>query len=731
MARNGDEGMLWRWGLIVHRLRWMVVAISVVIFLLMGTYARQLPGLLKDNGFEPRGSESSRGLNLLENELGVPPSSVTVVYESNSLNLTSLASRNNIMSSLEAVKKLPYVKQVSMNKTKRLNNRTDVQSAEIELNLNKSDALARYPHIRNLIHAPSGMKVYVNGPTATLYDIQKATKKDLSKSEILGLPIALVVLVLIFGSLWAAILPVIVGVMSVACTLGIAYFIALKYSLSNFMPNMVTMVGLAIGIDYALFVVSRFREELARQRAVSTAVARTCQMAGKSILFSGFAVLIGMLGMLFIDLPVMRALCLGGVLVVFSSVLLSHTLLLALLGILGHQINRFAVLPSLRKKRGNTAAWERIAFTVMKKPVAVVLLMSGLLVLLMLPVGGMKLGVPSAEVLPPTYESRQGSDLLKETYDERELNPIQAVVQTDGGTVWQERTIRDIRAFTDTISGLAGVKRVESYVTVLGDHTPEQTALMLQNGGLRQRVENLRLAKGSTAVITVVPRSTPDSKQASDLVRQLRKADSGSLKVSITGMSASRMDIMDRINRGLPAMVGFVMAITYFILFAAFRSVLLPLKAVLMNVLSLGASLGVVVIVFQKGLLAHLLHITSIGYVSIVLPVTIFCVVFGISMDYEVFLISRIKEEYEKTGDNEKSTAVGLTKTGGLITSAALILIVVVGSFVFTDIEITKALGVGLFSAIFIDATFIRVIVVPALMKLMGRANWWAPAWVK
>ncbi|WJH37218.1 MMPL family transporter [Paenibacillus sp. CC-CFT747] len=189
--------------------------------------------------------------------------------------------------------------------------------------------------------------------------------------------------------------------------------------------------------------------------------------------------------------------------------------------------------------------------------------------------------------------------------------------------------------------------------------------------------------------------------------------------------------MLDRINRGTPYVVGFVMVVTYFVLLLAFRSVLLPLKAVLMNVLSLGASLGIVVSVFQHGYGADWLNITSTGYVMATLPVIIFCVVFGISMDYEVFLISRIMEEYEKTGDNERSTAEGLKKTGSLITSAAFILVVVVGSFIFTDIEIIKALGIGLSCAVFIDATLIRVIMVPALMKLLGRANWWAPRWIK
>jgi RND superfamily putative drug exporter len=266
---------------------------------------------------------------------------------------------------------------------------------------------------------------------------------------------------------------------------------------------------------------------------------------------------------------------------------------------------------------------------------------------------------------------------------------------------------------------------------VLGNLPAGQTAALVKQESVRTQLEEQRLAKGRHAVIAVIPEWGPRTEETEELLRDIRALDAGPLQTLETGETAYRIDILDRITDGLPYVVGFVMVVTYFVLLAAFRSVLLPLKAVLMNVLSLGASLGIVVTVFQHGFLADLLQITSTGYVTNTLPVIIFCVVFGISMDYEVFLLSRIAEEYEQTGDNEQSTAAGLKLTGSLITSAAFILIVVVGAFIFTDIEIIKALGLGLSLAVLIDATIIRILVVPALMKLLGRANWWAPAWLK
>lgn len=729
MRESDKRGMFWRWGRVIYRHRWIVVLVSVLLFAGLGFFAEKVPELLKDNGFSPRGSESDIGLTRLQDQLGIAPSMVSLVYTSGTLDLMGRKETQTILDSLTNLKKLPYVGAIKVNDAARLDKGKGIQSVLIELNLSRTNALDKYPEIRSRIHAPQGMKVYVDGGTATLYDIQRATKKDMAKSEMLGLPIALIVLLLIFGTVWAALLPLIVGVMSVTVTLGITYFIARIYSLSNFLPNMVTMLGLAVGIDYALFIVSRFREELKRQPSVGEAVAMTCQMAGKSIFFSGFAVLIGMLGMLFINLPVMRALCLGGVLVVLTSVTISNTLLLALLGVFGHKINSFKVFPALQHMRENSTLWERIASFVMKHPIFFVLLMSGGLILMTIPIESMKLGVPTAEVLPPSYESRKGDDLLKQTYDVREANPIQIIVETHG-TVWERAAIRDIQAYSDKIRHTSGVNQVRSFITVLGNHPPAQTAALLGPNRMKQRFEEQKLAKGHAALLVVVPRSDPESAETASLIRQLRQIDSGPLHALVTGRAAYRVDMLERINRGFPAMIGFVMLVTYAVLLSAFRSVLLPMKAVLMNLLSLGATLGIVVTVFQKGWMANILHITSTGYVSIIQPVTIFCVVFGISMDYEVFLISRIIEEYEKTGDNERSTAEGLKKTGGLITSAAFILLVVVGSFIFTDIEITKAIGVGLFCAVFINATFVRILFVPALMKLLGRANWWAPRWL-
>jgi RND superfamily putative drug exporter len=719
----------------------LIVSIWIVLFIGLAFFAQKAPALLKDNGFTPKGSDSDLGLVQLQQKLDYPASTFTLIYQSDNQKLSDPQVSQKILDSLSELRKLPYVMDVSLVKASRLPvahfkgkaqnlKQENIQAVNVFVRLNADQALDHYANIKDKVRAPDGMQVSFTGGTAILFDMQDASKKDIVKSEVIGLPIAVVVLLIIFGTVLGAILPLIVGLMSVTVTLGITYFIAQSVSLSNFLPNIVTMLGLAVGIDYALFLVSRFREELKIQSSVAEAVAMTSQKAGKSIFFSGAAVLIGLFGMLFIDLSIYLSLCIGGVIVVSVSVLVAETLLLALLSLFGAKINVLRIIPIQFRKKEASRFWEKVAYGVMKRPVAIIIVMGSILLFLTYPIGQMKLGMPDSGVLPPSYESRAGTDLLNQAFDTREMNPIQIYVEADQ-EVWNEATIQQMQAYTKQLSQLSGIKAVQSYITEFTGQTPTETADLLKSNQLRNQLSELRLAKGKSASINIQPAFDPESSKTEHLVDTIRQLNAGGLNTMVTGGPAYRLDILQRIHNGIPKVVGFVMIVTYFVLLLAFRSILLPLKAVLMNMLSLGASMGMVVMVFQKGFLADALHITSIGYVSATLPVIIFCVVFGISMDYEVFLISRIAEEYEKTGDNERSTAEGLKKTGSLITSAAFILIVVVGAFIFTDIEIIKALGLGLTLAVLIDATLIRILIVPSLMKLLGRANWWAPHWIK
>lgn len=714
------------WGVWMYRLRWAMVILWGVLLLCSATFAADATKLLKDNGFTPHGSESERGMSMLGDTLGIPETTISIVYQSEGTDLTTPEWQSKLMASLEQVTELPYAEQPYFVEASRNDNDRTVQTINIPLTLNTDEALEEYSRLKTMLEAPDGVSMFITGGPAMLHDMQIASQSDIVKAEMIGLPIALVVLLIIFGTVIAALLPLIVGIASVSMTLGIVYFIAQDVSLSNFLPNIVTMLGLAVGIDYALFIVSRFREELAKQPSLEKAVAMTSATAGRSIFFSGVAVMIGLIGMLMIDLNIFRSLALGGILVVTLSVLVANTLLMSVLALIGRHVNRWRVIPSRLARDGQQKAWTRIAYGVMKRPMVLSVALFILFAVMMLPLGWIKLGVPDAEVLPPTYESRAGNDLMMQTYRTNELSPVHVLAETEA-SVWDPGTVVHIRQAIERIESLAEVESVMSYLSFLPAASNEEAAFLLQQEAVRTQIERQKLAKDQYALLTVIPAHDPESEEAERLVERLRAMEADGLELIVTGSTAYRMDIISQIHDGLPYSVGFVLLVTFLVLMFAFRSIVIPLKAVIMNVLSLGASLGAVVCVFQFGFMADALQITSTGYVSAILPVIIFCVVFGISMDYEVFLISRIMEEYEASGDNERSTAEGLKRTGGLITSAAFILIVVVGTFIFTDIEIMKALGLGLVLAVLLDASIIRIVLVPALMKLMGKANWWWP----
>jgi RND superfamily putative drug exporter len=373
VRETANKGTFWRLGHAVYRYRVAIVIVWALLLVGFGLLAQKTPGLLTDNGFTPKGSDSNRGLTQLQRELDLPASLLNLVYTRDGADLTQESQKQLIMDSLSGLKELPYIQSVSFSSTPRNDGHNDVQTVIVALKLETDLALAKYPEIKKMVKPPEGMNVYVSGGPAILYDMQQASKSDIAKSEAIGLPLALLVLLVVFDTLVGAVLPMVVGLMSVTATLGITYFIAQHYSLSNFLPNMVTMLGLAVGIDYALFLVSRFREELKKQPTVAEAVAMTCQTAGKSIFFSGVAVLIGLMGMFFVDLVFFRSLCLGGIIVVSISVLVADTLLLALLGLLGERINSLNVLPKFLRRRSTTRFWERVAYGVMKRPVLLTL----------------------------------------------------------------------------------------------------------------------------------------------------------------------------------------------------------------------------------------------------------------------------------------------------------------------------------------------------------------------
>jgi putative drug exporter of the RND superfamily len=503
--------------------------------------------------------------------------------------------------------------------------------------------------------------------------------------------------------------------------------------------NLATMLGLGLGIDYSLFVVSRFREELARGESVERAVSWSVATAGRAVLFSGATVMIGLLALLTFDITALRSMGLAGALVVAISVLAALTLLPALLGVLGGRIDALSIGPlasSAQRASRGSGFWSRLAHAVMARPLAVLIPLLAVLIGLGLPFLRVEFGAPDASILPTDVQSRRGFDLLQAHWGAGELSPVLLVFRTaDGSSPLQADHIEELANFMRRVQADSSVQRVTSVVSVDPRITPEQYALIFADpnrigDGYAQVLAQVTVRQ-DTLLATVTGRYGQTDDRSKALVRAIRATPPpAGFQLLVGGGTAGVIDYADRLYSEFPRAALIVVLAIYLVLLRTFGSVVLPLKAVVMNVLSILASYGALVVIFQDGAFSGLLHFQPLGYVEASLPIIMFCVLFGLSMDYEVFLLSRVQEAHLDGADNASSVARGLEKSGRIITSAAAIVVLVSLSFVAADIVLIKALGLGTAIAVLLDATLVRALLVPATMRLLGEWNWWAPAWL-
>ena len=796
-----------RLGVLTYRYRWAVLVVWGVLLAASAFFAPHLSERLKGGGFEGSGNEAERVQETMVDEFGVSPATLTIVFDGEGLEAQGEEFQKEEDRALEDVRGLDEVRFVSTyadTQDERFISRNGEKSyAVVGFNVSVDDTRDIVNEVRGKVRSEE-LTTYVTGAPAVYQDLEEASNEDIRRAEKYAFPFALIVLIVAFGTLVAASVPVLIGGVSVISTLALLYFVAGVYDMSVFVLTLSTMLGLGLGIDYALFAVSRFREEL-ESYAVPEAVSRTVATAGRSIFFSGTAVLIGLAGLLFFPFMFMRSIGVAGVLVVLVSVLAALTLLPAILGVLGHRINALAI-----RRRGGApgqAFWQRSAEIVMRRPVAVILLVAIILGALLYPVTHMKIGIPEASVLPDKYESRIGDDILKADFDYASLTPMEIITRTPGDPLSPEG-LAAVEQTGERITATRGIDHVDSIYTVGaqaareyakgiadvrekgeveaarrvdegveeqldelraqygtvpsgaeeqvraeaerrsaeelkkripelpegvsadGEVTPEGVSNFLKTPEARDSRE-LREAKDAyvaedRALLRGVTADNPYSEEARAAVEEVRAVDApAGTSFLVGGLSAGQRDFISSVYGKAPLAASFVLSVTYLILLFTFRSVLLPLKAVIVNILSLSASFGAIVFVFQDGNLSGLLNFTPLGFVDATLPILLFCTIFGVSMDYEVFLLSRIREAYENGDSNTASVSKGLVATAGIITSAAAIIIIVTGAFAFTGIILTKAVGLGLAVAVFVDATIIRVLLVPATMRILGDWNWW------
>src|SRR5580698_1801323 len=696
-----SQSIFERWGRTAYRRRRLILVIALLVATTGAVWGTAIFAKVQTaGGFNAPNSQSQQEANLATSAFGRDAGDVVVLYSSKILTTASPAFRSAVTASLAA---LPREKAESYASYWSTGSRQFVSASGHQtyavIELAGSTDTARqgsYDAIRADLSAP-GLLAQIGGVVPTDETIDQQTTASITRAEGLSFPILLILLLVIFGSLTAAGLPLAIGALGILGSFTALRLLTLVTGVSVFSLNITTILGLGLGIDYGLFLVTRFREELREQATVEDAVARTVATAGRTVLVSGVTVAIVLL-----PETILRSIGYGGVATVLVDMIAALTVLPALLAALGPRVNSLRIRRSVQRPPAAEASggWYRLAQSVMRRP----LLYAVPIVLVLLGLGSPFLhvvwGGVDATALPAAAAPRIVTEALNQDFPGNPTAPIEAIVQFGGPITGSASRTAGLAAYTGRL-----------------DHVPGVTAAQVT--GLR----------GNTARIDLSYAPGPYTPQARAIAGHVRDvaAPPGATD-AVGGQTAALADELSSVGQTLPWMALAVILATFLLMFLAFGSLILPLEAIAANILALSAMYGVVTWIFADGHLSGLLGFTPNGTISPTIPVLMFAIMFGLSMDYEVFLLSRIRERYVATGDNTAAIASGLQRTGGVISSAALLLLVVIGMFSISSITFIKLLGVGMIVALILDATLVRMLLVPATMRLLGFANWWAPA---
>jgi RND superfamily putative drug exporter len=711
--------MMQTWGRLVAQRAWAVLIGGMALVAVAAVFGLGVFGTLSNGGFEDPASQSARSLAAEHATFTSHDADVVVIYSSPTLKVSDPAFKASVSNAIGGLPKSAVQRVTSWYQTPSPTLIShDQHATRVILSLSgttQDQKSSLYDQVKPHLDA-KGLTTTVGGQWSVFNDVNHTVSKDIARAEGISMPIVFILCLLIFGSLVSALMPTLVGSVAVFGAFAIVRLMTMATDVSIFSINVITLLGMGLAIDYSLFVVSRFREELARQPGsdrehVNAAVTATMATAGRTVLFSGLIVAASLSSLLIFPQNFLRSMGLGGVAAVLVAMTAALTVLPALLTVLGPRIEA-GRMPWRRGSRARAAtagrlaggdlaqahgAWARLAHSVMRRPVAYLVVITMALVALGAPFLSARWGSVDERVLPASSASRVAADM-----GAREFGGVtsSANIVVEGATQSQ----------------------LGSYVARLGTVRGVQSARVIDRAATRTSVA------GPAALVQVTWPGNGQAEKSQQVVRNLRAVSPGAgVSALVGGASASAVDLIDSIAAHLPWMGLLVVAIMLVLLFVAFGSAVLPLKAVVMNAVSLGASFGVVTWIFQDGHLSGLLGFTSPGYLDVTQPILMLGIIFGLSMDYEVFLLSRIREEWDRTGDNTTAVANGLQYSGRIITSAALLLAVVIGGFATSGIVFIKMIGVGMLVAVLVDATVVRALLVPATMRLLGTANWWAP----
>jgi len=731
------------------RFRWPVVAAWIVVIALSAYASTGLNDLLS-NRFDIPNTESTAVLNVLQKDFGQRGDStfVLVVQSQDGQKATPALIKQTTAAAQRAADALGSAK-VGLVQTNG-----DLAYASIGTTLEPGKAQVRVPAMRSAIGQIPGADTYLSGQTAINRDLQPIVNEDLVRGELIAIPIAIIVLLFIFGTIISTFVPLAFALATVPTTLGIVWIAAHEINMAIYVTNLVTLIGIGIAIDYSLLVVYRFREEmLAIQRRklgvpgdargvkltraeVREALDPTMEYAGHAVVFSGLTVAVGLAGLILLPLPFIRSMGVGGMVIPLISILAAVTLLPALLSIGGAWLGRLRVVPVrvLESRMDSSSGfWVRLSTSIMRRPWPFLVVGSALLIALAVPTFWISMTPGSNKGLPAQSEAVQGMLRLERSVGEGTLAPTQIIVDAgkpDG--IWQPSELAAIGRLAAELRADPAMSTEKSAVAAVSDVLAKGDTPAARKQAIAAGLVN---ATGQYALVLAASRDAYGSEQAQDLARRIRETDvakagfPAGTTVLVGGGPAAGVDFIDQIYGSFPYLIIFVLGISFILLMRAFRSVLLPLKAVILNVLSVSAAYGLLVMVFQFGW-GEWAGLPQTGQIEAWIPIFLFAMLFGLSMDYEVFLVTRMRELYDTGLSNEAAVAQGLQRTGRIVSAAAIILVAAFGGFLLGSLAAFQQFGLGLAAGILIDATLIRMILVPAYMRIAGDVNWYLPNWL-
>jgi len=691
------------------------LSLWVIVGAVLAFYAINLPSKLQGDGFDMKG-EYQEVQDELSNTFDFPRNTILVLF-SKDKGQSATDFEEHISTVLDDIENLDITEHIQS--PLAYDEQRNENYAYAVLGFDElDDEMVPYVEKVQEVTEKHENTMLTGAPVISL-DLNTASQKDLVIAEMIGIPFALIVLISAFGSIVAAIVPIIVGVLTVVSSLGILTLLGDQLSLSVFLLNVVPMIGLALSIDFALLFINRYKEEI-KTSSKKDAIVTTIRTAGTSIIFSAVCVFIGLAAMLLIQIDIFKTVAIGGMVVVAVAVISSMTLLPSILLLMGDHINKGKLF---KNKKDQQHKWRAFAEGVMKRPVLITILATIILLVGIIPVKDIQLTIPDETALPESYESREAFAILNEQFGLRDKANVYFIAKRDGSWT-DEDGLLDLEKLVNQLEDDSLVIGTQSLFSFSQAASSEELYMMLQMPEGQASLEPVidQFISEDQLLLPITLDAHSASTEAQDWVRDWSNHDFDNVDVMIGGEPKFNQEIFDEIFDKIWIGIALVLISTYFILLVAFRSVIIPLKAIIMNIVGLASTFGILVWIFQEGQFG--LEPTSI---ALIIPVFVFSIVFGLSMDYEVFLISRIQEEYRLNGDNDEATIVGLSATSKIITSAALIMIVLTGAFAFTGVAPVKQIGIGIALAIFIDATIIRLLLVPSLMKLLGNWNWWLP----